>query len=114
MTIWLQRSIEEKFALKFCRISNKGFSILNVTRINHDKIHNIRNNCLSPIFFSPGDSHTQKLIVLLYPGLEGVADVETDPKWRFVSFKVAPFNERVLCVYVPSRHKTPEQAAKGN
>ena len=81
----------------------KDISILTETHINHDQIHHqihiIRNNWLGPIFFSPGDSHTKGLLALLHLGLEGVTEVDTDPKGRFVSFKVTPSNDRVLCVY---------------
>ena len=86
-------------ALEFCRKKSKGISILIETLINHDQIRRIRNNWLGPIFFSSGDSHTKGLLVLLHLGLEGVTEVDTDPKGRFVSFKVTPSNDRVLCVY---------------
>ena len=46
-------------------------------------------------------------------GLKGVTEVETDPKGRFVSFKVTPANDRVLCVYAPSGNSTREQLASG-
>ena len=59
----------------------------------------IGNNWLGAIFLSPGDSHIKGLLVLLHLGLEGVTEVDTDPKGRFVSFKVTPSNDRVLCVY---------------
>ena len=68
---------------------------------------------MGTIFFSPGDSHTEGLLVLLHLGLEGVTEVATDPKGRFVSFKVTPSNDRVLCVYAPSGHSTREQLARG-
>ena len=74
-------------------------SILTETHISLDQIHHIRNNRLGAIFFSPGDSHTKGLLVLLHLGLEGVTEVDTDPKRKFVSFKATPSNDRVLCVY---------------
>ena len=43
----------------------KVISILTKTHINHDQIHNTRNNWLSPIFFPPGDSHTKGMLFLL-------------------------------------------------
>ena len=92
----------QNLVLEFSRKKNKDISILTETHINHDQIHHqihIRNNWLGPIFFSPGDSHTKGLLVLLHLGLEGVTEVDTDPKGRFVSFKVTPSNDRVLCVY---------------
>ena len=49
------------------------------------------------MFFSPGDSHTKGMLFLLHLGLEGITEVDTDPKGRFVSFKVTPSNDRVLC-----------------
>ena len=67
---------------------------------------------MSAIFFSTGDSHTKGLLVLLHLGLEGVTEIDTDRKGRFVSFKVTHSNERVLCVYVPSEHSTREKANK--
>ena len=45
---------------------------------------------MGPIFFSPGDSHTKRLLVLLHLSLEGITEVDTDPKDMFVSFKVTP------------------------
>ena len=61
---------------------------------------------MGPIIFSPEDSHTKVLLVLLHLGLEGVTKVDTDPKGRFASFKVTPSNDRVLCVCAPWGHRT--------
>ena len=49
----------------------------------------------------------------LHPGLEGVTEVDTDPKERFVSFKITLSNNRFLCVCAPSGHCTREQLIKG-
>ena len=72
---------------------NKDIIILTETHINHDQIHHqihVRNNWLGPIFFSPGDSHIKGLLVLLHLGLEGISELDTNPKGGFVSFKVTP------------------------
>ena len=90
--------LKPNLALQFCRNQNKDVSILTETHINLDQIDHVRNNWLGTIFFSPGDSQTKGLLVLLHLGLEGLTGVDTDPKGRFVSFKVTPFNDRVLCV----------------
>ena len=71
------------------------------------------NNWLGIIFFSPGDSHTKWFLVLLHLGLEGVTEVDNDPKRRFVSFKVIPSNDRVLRVYVPLGHSIKEKLTRG-
>ena len=44
-------------------------------------------------------------------GLEGVTEVDTDPKERFVSFKVTTSNESSACA--PSEYSTREQLARG-
>ena len=77
-------------------------------------IHHIRNKWLGHIIFSPGDSYsnTKRLLFLLHLGLEGVTDVETDSKQRFVTFTVTPSNDRVLYVYAPSRHDIMAQLAR--
>ena len=49
----------------------------------------------------------------LHPGLEGVTEVDTDPKGRFVSFKVTLSNNKVLCVSATSGHNTREQLVRG-
>ena len=49
----------------------------------------------------------------LHPGLEDVTEVGTDPKGRFVPFKITLSNNRVLCVCAPSEHCTREQLTKG-
>ena len=72
--------------------------ILTETHINHDQIHHKRNNSLGAIFSCPGDSHTKVMLFLLHLGLEGITEVDTDPKGKFVSFKVILFNGRVLCL----------------
>ena len=89
---------------------NKVISILTETHINHDQIHHTRNNWLGPIFFSPGDTHTKGMLFLLHLGLEGVTEVDTDPKERFVSFKVTTSNESSVCA--PSEYSTREQLAR--
>ena len=66
---------------------------------------------MGPIIFSPEDSHTEGWLFLLHLGLHGVTKVESDPKGRFASFKVIPFNDRVLCVCAPWGHRT--RLAKG-
>ena len=91
--------LKQNLTLQSCRKRNKDVSILSQTHINLDQIHHIRNNWLGAIFFSPGDSHTKGLVVLPPLRLEGVTEVDTDPKRRFVSFKVTPSNDAVLCVY---------------
>ena len=93
--------------LNFAETKSKVISILTETHINHDQIHNIRNNWLGSNFFS---LVIQKgMLFLLHLGLK----VDTDPKGRFVSFKFTPSNDRVLCVYAPSWYSTREQLDSG-
>ena len=105
--------LEQDLAFEFCRKQNKCISILTETHIKHDQILYIRNNWLGPIFLFPGRSYTKGLIAQLHPGLEGVTEVDTDPKGRFVSSKVTLSNNRVLCFCVSSSHSTREQLVRG-
>ena len=107
----IKDTLKQDLPLRFCRKENKVISILTETHINHDQIHPVINNWLGPIFFSPVYSHTKGLLVLLHLGFEGITEVGTDPKGRFVSFKVTLSNDRVLCVYAPSWYSTREQLA---
>ena len=91
--------------------AKKVTSILTKTHINHDEIHHTRNNWLCLIFFSPGDSHTKGMLFLLHLGLEGITEVDTDPKGRFVSFKVTTSNESSL--FVPLQGIAPENSWLG-
>ena len=93
--------LKQDLALDFYRKQNKYISILTETHIKHDQILHIRNNWLGPIFLSPGSSHTKGFIDQLHPGLEGVTEFDTDPKGRFVYFKVTLSNNRVLCFCAP-------------
>ena len=99
-----------RILFQFCRNRNKDVCILTETHINLAQIYHIRNNWLDAIFFSPGD--TKRLLFQLYLGFEDVTEVKKDPKGRFVSFKVPPSNDRVLCVYAPSGHRTREQLVR--
>ena len=96
--VCIRDPLKQDLALEFCRKQNKNISILAETHTKHDQIHHIRKNLLGPIFLSPRNIHTKGLLAQLHTGLEGVTDVDTDPKGRFVSFKVTLFNNRVLCV----------------
>ena len=53
------------------------------------------------------------MLVLLHLDLEGIIEVDTDPKGGFVSFKVSSSNDRVLCVYAPSGYNPRRQLARG-
>ena len=66
---------------------------------------------MGAIFFSPGDTHTNGMLFLLHLGLEGVTEVDTDPKERFVSFKVTTSNESSL--FVPLQGIAPENSWLG-
>ena len=105
--------LKQDLVLSFCRKQNKDSSISTEAHINHDKIHQIINNWLDPIFLSFINIHTKGLFRQLHPGLEGVSAVDTDPKGRFVSFKITLSNNRVLCVCAPSGHSTREQLING-
>ena len=65
-----------------------------------------------PIFFSPGESHTKGMLFLLHLSLEGVTEVDTDPKGMFVFFRGTSSNESSVCA--PSGYRTREQLAKGH
>ena len=101
----------DPIALEFCKNQNKDISILTETRVGQEQIHQIRSNWLGPILFAPGDTFSKGILILLHPGF--VTDVDTDPKERFVSFKVASSNDRVLCIYAPSGHSNREQLIRG-
>ena len=58
-------------------------------------------------------SHTEGLLVLFHPGLEGTTEIDTDPKGRILSFKFTHSNHRILCVYTSSGYNTREQLARG-
>ena len=45
-----------------------------------------------PHLFTFGDSYTKGSLVLLHLNLEGITEVDTDPKGWFVSFKVTPLS----------------------
>ena len=105
--------MKQELTLELCRNQNKDICILSETHINEEQIHQIRNNWLGPIFFSPRDTFSKGMLVLLHPGFDDVTEVDIDPKGRFVSFKIAPLNDRVFCVYALSGHSTREQLTRG-
>ena len=74
----IRAPLKQELPREFCRNQKKVISILTETHIDHDQMHNIRSNWLSPIFFSPGKSHTKVLLVLLHLGPAGITEVDTD------------------------------------
>ena len=83
--------MKQDLSLEFCRGQNKDICILSETHINDEQIHWIRSNWLGPIFFSPGETFSKGMLALLHPGFD-ITEIDTDPKRRFVSFKIAPLN----------------------
>ena len=67
---------------------------------------------MGPIFFSPGDTHTKGMLFLLHLGLEGITEVDTDPKGRCLSFKVITSNESSL--FVPLEGMVTEKSWLGD
>ena len=63
-------------------------------------------------FISPGVSHTKGMLFLLLLSLDGVIEVDTDPKGKFVSFKVTTSNESSL--FVPLQGIAPENSWLGD
>ena len=53
------------------------------------------------------------MLLLLHPGFNNFTDVDIGPKGRFISFKVAPSEDRVLCIYAPSGYNNRQQLARG-
>ena len=104
--------MKQDLVFEFGRKQNKGNSILTETHINHDKIYQIINNWLGPIFLSPKNIHTKGLLGQLHPGLEGVTEVETDSKGRFTSRLLSLITKFSVCP--PSGHSTREQLIKGH
>ena len=82
--------VKQEIALEFCRSQNKDISILAESHIGQNQIHQIENKWLGPIIFAPGDTFSKGILILLHPGFDDITDVDTDPKGRFVSFRVAP------------------------
>ena len=99
----------QDLAQEFCRNQKIVIIILTVTHINHDQTHHTRNNWLGPISFFPGDSYTRVMLFLLHLGLEGITEVDTDPKGRLVSLKVTPSNDRLLSL-CPFRVQHPKNS----
>ena len=81
--------VKQEITLEYCRNQNEDICILSETNINHEQIHQIRNNWLRPFFFSPGDTFSKGILTLLHLGLLDVTEIDSDPNGRFVSFKVA-------------------------
>ena len=106
--------MKQKLALRFCRSQNRDISILAGTHVNQDQLHQLRNNWLGPILCSTSDTFTKRMLVVLQLGFNDVTIVDIDPKGRFLSFSVAPSEDRVLCIYVPLGHNNRQQLARGH
>ena len=109
----IRDTVKQDLTLEFFRNQNKDIFILTETHINQHHIHQKRNSWLGPIFYSPGDTFTKGILVLLHLGFDHVSDNDTDPKERFVSFKVGPSDDRVFCIHAPSGHNNGQQLARG-
>ena len=91
--------LKQDLALEFCRKQNKYIIILTETHIKHDQI--------LVVTYS---SHTKRLIDQLHAGLEGVTEIDTNPKGTFASFKITLSNNLVLSVFVSIQGITPERS----
>ena len=59
----------------------------------------------------PPDSQTKGMFFPLHLSLEGVTEVDTDPKWKSVSFKITTFKASSL--FVPLQGIAPERSWLG-
>ena len=99
---WLQHNICQCWSPEFCRNHYKD---------NNDQIQHIRNNWLA-LSFSLLESHSEGLLVLLLVLFHSGPSDHIDPKGRFVSFKVTPYNDRIICVYAPLGYSTRKQLTR--
>ena len=67
---------------------------------------------MGPIFFSPGDSHTKGLLVLLHWVLKVSLRLTLIQKARLCPLRLLPLMTE-FCVYAPSGYSTREQLARG-
>ena len=105
----IRDSVKQEIAIEFCKSQNKDICMLAETHTGDEQIHQIKNNWLGPVLISPRDTFSKGILLLLHPGFPDVTEIDSDPNGRFTSFKVAPSDDRVLCVYVPSGHSNREQ-----
>ena len=103
--------------LSFAEKNPRDIIILTETHINHEQIHHqihIRNNWLGPIVFSPGDSHTKGLLVLLHPVIKGITEVDTEliQKGGLCPLRLL-LSPRVLHAYAHAGYSNREQLARG-
>ena len=108
----IRDSEKQEIAIEFCKSQNKDICILAETHIGNEQIPQIQNNWLGPVLISPGDTFSKGLLILLHPGFPDVTEIDSDPNGRFISFKVAPSVDRVLCLYALSGHSNREQLTR--
>ena len=104
--------MKQELALEVCRIQSNDISNLAETHVNQDQLHQIRNKWFGPIFCFPGEFFSKGMLVLLNPGFNYVTYIDISPKGRFISFKVAPSEDRLFCIYAPSGHNNRQQLAR--
>ena len=61
----IRDSVKQEITLEYCRNQNKDICVLSETHVNHEQIHQIRNNWLRP-FFSPLEILFQKAYLYCY------------------------------------------------
>ena len=67
---------------------------------------------MGAIFFSPGDSHTKGLLVLLCLGLEDFTEVDTDPKKGLCPLRLLSQMKK-LSLFMPLQAVAPENSCLG-
>ena len=92
----IRDSVKQEIATEFCKSQNKDICILAKTHIDNDQSHQIKNNWLGPVLISPGDTFSKGILIFLHPGFPDVTEIDPDLNGRFISFKVAPSDDRVL------------------
>ena len=75
---WLhQGSLEARSSTLILQKRKQGQQFLTETHINNDKIHQIINHWLGPIFLAPRNIHAKGMLGQLHPSLEGITEVDT-------------------------------------
>ena len=101
----IRDSFKQDLALQVYK-KKESISIITEPHINHDQKY--------LIFFSPGDSHTKRSLVLLHPDLEDITEIETDPKEELVFFKVTPLPLIIeFSVFMPIQGIVPQNSWLG-
>ena len=101
-------------ATNFALSEQPDFSVFQETHLDYTHMQDIKNNWDGEFLISPGQTQTGGILILQAQNSPAIKDIKSDPKGRYILFRIKDSNDLVAAIYAPSGASKEKQTERTN